>query len=605
MPGISLIYDHNGLPQKREEYDRILGELNLLEHHNSHTFRFDDNVFIGWNKYEEYPIQVVNHNLFTFLIEGKIYNKDITELEFELVEIAELINQNNYSTKISQWLKKTDGDYIIYIVNNSSNDIYVLNDIFGRLPVYYFLTGKGIIISRYLRFITRINNVVNFNMIGISQFLLLGYMLGKHTILENIFHLRPASLIKIEGSNVNIEVMHNFNFEVKSNRNNKFKDNMKTLSGLFTEASVNRINPSGKNVVAISGGLDSRAVVSCMNKAELPFTALTMKYKSGYTVTDSKLGGEIAKLLNLDWHLVDVAIPKGVDVYDLLKIKEGMNSLFTVGILPFYKEIRKEFGNNIHYFTGDNGDKLIFTVDRPIPNFKDIDDLTKYIITEHAIIRIDRITDLTNIKMEEIFEDLKELLLSFPETDLKQKYIHFRVNEKPFKFAYQGEDRHRNYFWNVSPFWSIQFFNYLMNCSDESKLRHRTFRALIQSYSKEVMDLEYTNFKSSITSLKGKVFLLLVYYVYPRIPLKIKKMIKPSFFEGDPKISEDSAIIRCINQILNSSNFVKRYINIDNSYQIAGLRKIALYIFFTIVSIIEELGENKSSIRHYFDEEFK
>jgi hypothetical protein len=196
-------------------------------------------------------------------------------------------------------------------------------------------------------------------------------------------------------------------------------------------------------------------------------------------------------------------------------------------------------------------------------------------------------------------------LLSFPETDLKQKYIHFRINEKPFKFAYQGEDRHRNYFWNVSPFWSIQFFDYLMNCSDESKIRHKTFQALIQSFSKEVMDLEYTNFKSSITSLKGKVFLLFVYYVYPRIPLKIKKLMKPAWFEGDPKLSEDSAMLRCINQILNSSKLVKQYFNIDDSNQIKGLRKIAIYNFFTIISAVEELGENKSTISHYFDEEFK
>lgn len=605
MPGISLIYDYNGLPRKNEEYDHILDELNFLAHHSSHTFKSKNNVFIGWNKYEEYPIKVVNHNLYTILIEGKIYNKDIKELEIELIEIAELINQNNYSTKISQWLKNTDGDYIIYMINNNNNDIYVLNDIFGRLPLYYFFTEKGIIISRYLRFIVRTNGDFNFNMLGIAQFLLLGYMLGKHTILQNTYHLRPASLIKIESGKVNVEVLHNFNFEVKSNQDNRFEDNMKTLSTLFTEASVNRINPSGKNIVAISGGLDSRAVVSCMNKAGLPFTALTMKYKSGYTETDSKLGGEIASLLDLDWQLIDVSIPKGADIYELLKIKEGMNSLFTVGILPFYKNIRKKFGNNIHYFTGDNGDKLIFTIDRPIPNFADIDELAKYIITEHAIIPMAQITGFTNIKMGDVHKDLKALLLSFPETDLKQKYIHFRINEKPFKFAYQGEDRHRNYFWNVSPFWSIQFFDYLMNCSDESKIRHKTFQALIQSFSKEVMDLEYTNFKSSITSLKGKVFLLFVYYVYPRIPLKIKKLMKPAWFEGDPKLSEDSAMLRCINQILNSSKLVKKYFNIDDSNQIKGLRKIAIYNFLTIISAVEELGENKSTISHYFDEEFK
>jgi hypothetical protein len=215
-----------------------------------------------------------------------------------------------------------------------------------------------------------------------------------------------------------------------------------------------------------------------------------------------------------------------------------------------------------------------------------------------------QITRITEIELKEIHSDLKELLLSFPENDLKQKYIHFRINEKPFKFAFQGEDRHRNYFWNVSPFWSITFFDYLMNCSDESKIRHKTFSALIQSFSKEVMDLEYTNFKSSITSFKGKVFLLFVYYIYARIPKKIKKIIKPKFFEGDPKLNEDSAILRCINQIITESDQVKQYFRIGGSNPTNGLRKIAIYHFLTIISIIEELGENKSTIVNYFDEEF-
>jgi hypothetical protein len=82
-------------------------------------------------------------------------------------------------------------------------------------------------------------------------------------------------------------------------------------------------------------------------------------------------------------------------------------------------------------------------------------------------------------------------------------------------------------------------------------------------------------------------------------------MIKPAWFEEDPKLSENSAILRCINQILNSSEVVKQHFHIDESNQINGLRKIAIYNFFTIISAVEELCENKSTISHFFDEEFK
>jgi asparagine synthase (glutamine-hydrolysing) len=604
MPGISLIYNNNGLPREAEEITTIINNLNTLDHHSSQIFKCEQNFFMGWNKYEEYPIQIIDHNHFTIIIEGKIYNKDNEKLKAEIIELVDGIRQNNYSIKISDWLKITDGDFIIYIINNNNDSIFVLNDIFGRLPLYYSISENGIILSRYLRFIKDINKELAFNRMAISQFLLLGYMLGKHTILENIYHLRPGSLIKIESSKVSVEVIHEFNFEIKKYRERNFEENINNLSNLFSEAAINRLKGADKNIVAVSGGLDSRAIATCLNKNNSPFIAVTMKYKTGYTEGEGIVAEQMASILKLNWKFLDVLPPTGEDIYQLLRIKEGMNSLFMAGIIPFYKEIKKSFGNNINFFTGDNGDKLIFTIDRPISNFKNVDELVTYIISEHAIIPLDEVVALTKTNKTELYNDLKELVLSFPESDLKQKYIHFRINEKPFKYAYQGEDRHRNYFWSVSPFWSIEFFNYIMNCSDESKIRHKTFRRLLQSYSPDATDLVYTNIKSSITSVKGKLFLFLVYHIYPRIPVQIKKKLKTMFFEGNPVLVEDSVIFKCINDLLNNSESFKKYFEIKNINDLQRYRKLAIYNIFTMLSVIEEVEEGKSTLKKYSNEVF-
>ena len=604
MPGISLIYNNNGLPRDAEEITTIINNLNNLDHHSSLIFKCEQNLFMGWNGYKEYPFRKINHEQYSIVIEGKIYNKDYRKIKSEIFEITHWISQNNYKSKLSEWLKNTDGDFIIYIIDNNNDSIFILNDIFGRLPLYYNVSENGITISRYLRFIKLINNELKFNKIAISQFLLLGYMLGKHTILDNVFHLRPGSLIKIETSKVSVEVIHEFNFENKKYRERNLEENITNLSNLFSKAAINRLQGADKNIVAVSGGLDSRAIAACLNKHNSPFIAVTMKYKTGYTEEEVVVAEQIAALLNLDWKLLDVVPPTGEDIYTLLKIKEGMNSLYMTGIIPFYKEIQKSFGNNINFFTGDNGDKLIFTIDRPITNFKNVDELVEYIISEHAIIPLDEVVALTKTNKTELYNDLKELVLSFPESDLKQKYIHFRINEKPFKYAYQGEDRHRNYFWSVSPFWSIQFFNYIMNCSDESKIRHKTYRALLQSYSPEATDLVYTNIKSSITSVKGKLFLFLIYHIYPRIPVLIKKNLKTMFFEGNPVLVEDSTIYKCINNLLDSSKTFKKYFDIKNISDLRQYRKLAIYNIFTMLSIIEELGEGKSTLSKHLNEDF-
>lgn len=604
MPGISFIYNKNGLPKKTDEFTSIINNLNQLDHHSSQIIKSEQNLFMGWNGYKEYPIRIINNEQYSIAIEGKIYNKDDRKIESEIFEIIHWINQNNYKSKISEWLINTDGDFIIYIINNNNNSIFILNDIFGRLPLYYNVSENGITVSRYLRFIKLVNNELQFNKIAISQFLLLGYMLGKHTILDSVFHLRPGSLIKIESSKVSVEIIHEFNFENRKYRDRNFEENITNLSNLFSEAAINRLQGADKNIVALSGGLDSRAIAACLKKHNSSFIAVTMKYKTGYTETEGIVAEQMASILNLDWKFLDVFPPTGEDIYQLLRVKEGMNSLFMAGIIPFYKEIQKSYGNNINFFTGDNGDKLIFTIDRPITNFKSVDELVEYIISEHAIIPIDEVVTLTKIKKTELYNDLKELVLSFPENDLKQKYIHFRINEKPFKYAFQGEDRHRNYFWSVSPFWSIHFFNYIMNCSDESKIRHKTFRRLLQSYSPEATDLVYTNIKSSITSVKGKLFLFLVYHIYPRIPVLIKKKLKTMFFEGNPVLVEGSVIFKCINDLLNNSESFKKYFEIENINDLQRYRKLAIYNIFTMLSVIEEVEEGKSTLTKYFNEVF-
>ena len=143
-----------------------------------------------------------------------------------------------------------------------------------------------------------------------------------------------------------------------------------------------------------------------------------------------------------------------------------------------------------------------------------------------------------------------------------------------------------------------------MNCSDESKIRHKTYRALLQSYSPEVTDLVYTNIKSSITSVKGKLFLFLIYHIYPRIPVLIKKNLKTMFFEGNPLTSEDSTIFKCIKDLFSNSGIIKEYFDVKNISDLQQYRKLAIYNIFTMLSIIEELGEGKSTLSKHLNEDF-
>ena len=145
------------------------------------------------------------------------------------------------------------------------------------------------------------------------------------------------------------------------------EQNVSELSKLFSTACINRTKESSENnIVTLSGGLDSRLVASCMSKNQIPFKVATIDYKSGKAHQEIDIALKLSKIFNVTAEVISTPNPKGSDICDLLKIKEGMVSLTTTPILPFYRGIIKAFGENVHYISGDNGDKVIFTYDKPI-----------------------------------------------------------------------------------------------------------------------------------------------------------------------------------------------------------------------------------------------
>ena len=602
MAGVSIVLSEGGLLTQKSKLDKTLNSLNYIKNFNSTVCLHEDNIFIGWNKYDEYPIQEIFCDYFIILLEGKIYNKTNSIISTELSKIIKSVEDKNYKY-LQNWLQETDGDFLLYIYNKLDGELFILNDILGRIPVYYINSTKGIIISRHLKFITDLLENFKFDDISFAEILLMGFMIGQRTLIKNVNQLAPASLLQTKKRKIDEIKLYNYNFDLKLHGRKSFSENINNISELFSESVNNRFKNSEKNILTLSGGLDSRAVAACLYYNNINFTAVTMKYSSGHEAKDLVIAEKLSRLFNSNWKSIDVSLPKGNDLIELLFLKEGMNSLSTSAILGFYRKVSGEFGNKINFITGDNGDKLIFTIDQPIKKLNSIEELIHYTIKDRAVSSLEEIKNILNFNKDDLYEDLNNVFNSYPEADLSQKFIHFRVLEKPFKYAFQGEDRHRNYFWNISPFWSFPFYNYLMNCSDKIKKKHKTFSAWLQKYSPQAVELEYTNFRSPINSIQGKLFMSFVYSVYPKIPHNFKNLLKTSFFPGNPKIDIDSHLIQCI---LNQKNqiTVSEKLNIPKLDTLSKQRKGSLYTILTLSSAIEFFKDETLTLSEFSNDIF-
>ena len=487
MPGLSFICDFKKNITEKESI--ILQSLDSLIHFEEYKQKIllkEKFYFLGYTKYKEYPITFFNNKKYCIYLEGKIYDKDYSTIDSELNGLAELIFQNQTKTnkQLTDWLLNTDGDFIVFILSKRSNEIAIFNDALGRLPLYYYKSRDILLVSRELRFITNILNDYKFDKMAIAQYLLFGYSLGKRTLLENIYRLKPATLIiaNTKESKLKIDIIYQYNFEIKKYFDRNTERNASNLVSLFSKACKNRVNPNNKNILSLSGGLDSRAVAAGLYKNNIPFSGTTfLDYNKAYKV-DVRIVKQLAELFNIDLKLFDLVPPKGKDLHKLLKIKNGLNWLAISYYIQFLNKIKETNISNVIFLTGDGGDKLLPNI-KPTVKLKSVNGLVIYIIFKNKIFPLDIVSRLTQIPKSEIITELTNHFLSYPEQELSQKYVHFLVFERAFKWLFEGEDRNRCYFWSVTPFYSMHFFNYAMNCSDKQKSKYNLYHQFFKELS--------------------------------------------------------------------------------------------------------------------------
>jgi asparagine synthase (glutamine-hydrolysing) len=606
LPGISFIFDSkNEIIKKESEILQSLKSIIHTEQYKHEIFLDEKSFFLGCTRYDEYPVKFFETDEFYICLEGQIYNKN-SKLKSSLVDLAKMIVQNkkNMNEELAKWLLDTDGDFVIVIKPKNRSRIYIINDVLGRLPLYYYKRDGKLFVSREMQFIINLIEDNKFDRMAIAQYLLFGYSLGKRTLFEDINRLKPASIIKIDlkHSDIKFDDVYQFNFDQKKNAKISFKENIKNLVELFTEACKNRTNSNDKNIVTLSGGLDSRTVAAGLHRNKIPFFGATYMDFNKTAESDVRIAKELADVFNIQWKLFSLNPPQGKDILELLKIKNGLNYLGMGFIIPFYKNLIKTYGSNIIIFSGDGGDKVLPDL-RPSSNPNNLNDLVNNVITDNQIYSLNDVAALTKIDKQEIISELKQELQDYPEQDLKQKYIHFLVFERGFKWLFEGEDRNRFYFWSTSPFYSVKFFNYAMNCPDNMKNKYKLYREFLIELSPDASEVEYANWKLPITSSRTKLYL---FYrdIYFRLPHKITKLFRRKYKKVLNLDEDKSEKLRCFREQIKNRKLISKYFSTTEIKKMKNITYKEYYNLFTLISVIEEFENTKSTIEKYSDTYF-
>ncbi len=153
------------------------------------------------------------------------------------------------------------GHYYFLTFNRKINSIFLGNSLFSILPLYYYDSGKAVIISNHPSEIAAFTGKNKFNKRFILENILFYYQLFNQTCYQDISLLPSNSHIQISTNKLTIRKHTQIeNFFVATPR--PWKKSLDDISDLFIQVST-KYFPKEHYASALTGGFDGRTLVSC------------------------------------------------------------------------------------------------------------------------------------------------------------------------------------------------------------------------------------------------------------------------------------------------------------------------------------------------------
>lgn len=605
MPGLSFICDFNeDLRDGEPALLRALDSTRHYPHFRSAVHTYERDIILACTDYEGYPFRIVETEDCVFHLEGMIYTPEGPERS--LTQLSAILSAygTGRADLLAGWLLENDGDYVVAAVMKRTGDVVIINDILGRLPLYYHRKAKGLVVSREIGFITGLLGNKRPDRMAMVQTLLVGFAWGGRTLVDDVKRLEPASLIHVgrKEQRITLRNLYKFNFDDKRNGTDSVRASANHLVDLFVETCRRRAGAftNRRNILGLSGGLDSRAVGAALLRSGVELDGVTYLDHTGTSAKDAEIAGKIARALNIRWNLITLDSPKGRDYLALLRLKSGLNYLGMSYIMPFFEAVRERYGANIAYFTGDGG-QILKPELRMHKTVARVADLAQHILSTYKVFSLGEAAALSGMPADSLMDDLMSLLDGYPEGELKNKYVHFLLYEENVNRCFEGEDRNRFFFWSITPFYSIPFFTYALNTPDHRVSRYALCREFLRLLQPRIASVDYARWSVPITSWRIQLV-----FLYHRIPWRLKMKVRSLFKKPLTSYPLDAPAAVCLRQQIATCSGVGRYISggtVESS--IADWKRQQLDVLLTVTSSIENIECGRSAFEQFLHADFR
>ena len=348
-------------------------ELSYPDKHNNQTLYHEENsdfnLFFSYNKIPS-SLSLNQQNIFLFLT-GYITNQSsllsLLNLTSTSLSTIELLNAS-YNRWGLEFTKKIEGSFAIIIYDKKRQDLILIKDRVGKIPLNYYHTGSMIIFgSRVTQFKELSTFTATINPKNLASYLQFGSILQPNTIFEGCYKVRAgyAKIFNLEKNNSKereywkLEDCYQIP-KIISCESDILDNAHQLLQDAINKVPIDRDKPIA---LSLSGGYDSStitALLQAQSSTKLNTFTIGFNQKSINEAVDAKM---IAKHIGTEHHehyftgrdALEI-IPNLCKIYDEPFAEyAGTPTVLTANL------IKQKGIENI--FVGDGGDEVFATAD--------------------------------------------------------------------------------------------------------------------------------------------------------------------------------------------------------------------------------------------------
>jgi asparagine synthase (glutamine-hydrolysing) len=568
MPGLSLLFSRTNIDAHlAARFKATLKEMHFFNCYDSEILYKDKNIIIGFSGYEGYPVTKYDSGDFVVFLEGKIYNRNKNDISSILNCVADNAlwdNTSNLPRVLKEKLVELDGEFWLSAIDKPSQRLLILNDTLGKLPLYYAKSSNGLTISREISFVQKLNNISEFDRFGSAQFLMLRYPLGVRTIFVGIKKLPHASCMIVEDGNVPSAPFRYHQWDIEALRDASTIDGY--AEKLLSEAKQAVVNRSASNiaersVIALSGGLDSRAVLGSLKTADIDILAASSINHARSNSYDVSIAEKVADSLGIEFMKIQLEEPGFEDYEKIAEIKPGLNSVVMANALGLYQAVLERLPYGADFYTGDGGASMK-TPYRSQAGIKSKDHFLQQVFHTPAVFDDVDLKRLLGLGITDLIDDFESEISDYPAESWREKYFYYTVFDYLTNFGYEGEDRSRYFFWTQTPFEAIPFYVYALSIPDRFKTGLKLMSRFLKMCDPCLLDIVYADYGARPDSVKARAKLMLKGFMkrHPALLRKIRRIVLPGAYK--PGQVEDD-ILEYVLTSLNRSDSLSGIMDLD------------------------------------------